>query len=264
LHISRYILRTNRPKLNDLVAKAEASPHAKVMVGFTRRFDENYQDAMQKIRAGAIGRPVAIRSQGLEKLDDSDFMHNYLKASGGIFFDSIIHDIDLALSFFGDDVKPKSVCAFGMTAHFTELEATGDADNAVGICQFWGGQIAYFYNSRTAAAGYDNQTEIFGTAGKISVNLVSRLNRVEVADASGIHVSSLPGWYDRYITSFVTETIAFVNAVLDDQPMPIPLQVCVTSLNIALALQRSLQIGQKLDFDEKGTMLENAGITRVN
>jgi myo-inositol 2-dehydrogenase / D-chiro-inositol 1-dehydrogenase len=258
---AQYNIDTDHPKLNDLVVKAEASPHAKVMVGFTRRFDENYQDALQKIRAGAIGRPVVIRSQGLEKLDDSDFMHNYLKASGGIFFDSIIHDIDLALSFFGDDVKPKSVCAFGTTAYFKELEVTGDADNAVGICQFWGGQIAYFYNSRTAAAGYDNQTEIFGTTGKISVNLVSRLNRVEVADASGFHASSLPGWYDRYITSFVTETIAFVSAILDDQPMPIPLQVCVTSLNIALALQRSLETGQKIDFDEKGTVLENPGKT---
>jgi myo-inositol 2-dehydrogenase / D-chiro-inositol 1-dehydrogenase len=108
-----------------------------------------------------------IRSQGCEKLDDSDFMHKYLRNSDGIFFDSVMHDIDLALSCFGDDAQPNSVCAFGMAACSKELEASGDADNAVGICHFVGGQIAYFYNSRTAAAGYDNQTEIFGTAGKI-------------------------------------------------------------------------------------------------
>ena len=232
--------------------RAETSPQTKLMVGFTRRFDENYQDALIKIRSGAIGKPVVIRSQGCEVFDDSDFMHTYLKHSGGIFFDSIIHDIDLALSFFGDDSIPKSVCAFGTAALFTELAASGDADNAVGICQFWGGQIAYFYNSRTAAAGYDNQTEIFGTAGKISVNLVSRKDRVEVSNASGIHVSALPGWYERYTPSFVTEVNAFVNAVLDGQPMPIPLRTCVTSLRIALALQKSLRTGQKIDFDQAG------------
>jgi myo-inositol 2-dehydrogenase / D-chiro-inositol 1-dehydrogenase len=234
------------------------------MVGFTRRFDENYQDALVKIRSGAIGDPVVIRSQGCEKFDDSAFMHAYLRKSGGIFFDSVIHDIDLALLFFGDGSVPKSVCAFGTTAFFKELEASGDADNAVGICQFWGGQIAYFYNSRTAAAGYDNQTEIFGTFGKISVNLVPRLNKVEVSDAAGVHVSALPGWYERYAPSFVTEVDAFVNSVLDDKPMPVPLRACVTSLKIALALQRSLETGQKIDFDSAGNEIKNVPAAKID
>ena len=236
--------------------KAEGSPQTRVMVGFTRRFDESYQDALRKIQAGAIGKPVVIRSQGCEKFDDSEFMHTYVQNCGGIFFDSIIHDVDLALSFFGNDSQPKSVCAFGNASCFTELEATRDADNAVGICQFTEGQIAYFYNSRTAAAGYDNQTEIFGTAGKISVNLVPRQNKVEVSDASGVHVEALLGWYERYAPSFVTEVNAFVDAVLDESPMPIPLRPCLTSLKIALALQKSLQTGKKIDFDKAGNEIE--------
>lgn len=247
-------------QLQELITINQESPQTRAMVGFTRRFDENYQDAVEKIRQGAIGSPVVIRSQGCEKLTDAPFMHAYVvnaARGGGFFVDSFIHDIDLTLSFLEADNKTpivKSVCALGTASHFKELEdaALADADNAVGMVQFWGGQISFHYNSRTAAAGYDNQTEIFGTRGKISVNLVSKQNRLELSDTNGVHVSALPSWYDRYKHSFVTEMNAFVDAVLDQKPMPISLDSCVMSLKIAQALQESMRTGVKVDFDESG------------
>lgn len=105
-----------------------------------------------------------------------------MKGSGGIFVDFIIHDIDLSLKFLGDDSQPKSVSAVGVSVVHTGLEEVGDADNAVGICEFWTGKIAYYYNSRITTYGFDNQTEIFGTTGKISVNLQPRRSAVEVLD----------------------------------------------------------------------------------
>lgn len=247
-------------QLQDLISTNIESSQTRAMVGFTRRFDENYQEAVQKIRDGAIGAPVVIRSQGCEKLTDAPFMHSYVvnaARGGGFFVDSFIHDIDLTLSFLEADGKlpiVKSVCALGTACHFKELEDTTlrDADNAVGMVQFWGGQISFHYNSRTAAAGYDNQTEIFGTHGKISVNLVSKQNRLELSNTDGVHVSALPSWYDRYKHSFVTEMIAFTDAVLDGEPMPISLESCVMSLTIAQALQESMRTGVKIDFDEDG------------
>ncbi|KAK4936416.1 hypothetical protein LTR10_022690 [Elasticomyces elasticus] len=248
-------------QLQELVSIVQSSSNeARLMVGFTRRFDENYQEAAEKIRAGAIGSPVVIRSQGCEKLDDGPFMHSYVvnaARGGGFFVDSIIHDIDLTLSFLeagGLPAVPQSVCGFGTAAHFKELEQGPyrDGDNVVGMVQFWGGQIAFHYNSRTAAAGYDNQTEIFGTHGKISVNLVSKSNRLELSDNSGVHASVLPSWYDRYKPSFVAEVIAFTDAVLEQKPMPISLESCITSLTIAQALQESFRTGKKIDFDKEG------------
>lgn len=247
-------------QVEDLLSKVHESPHVRLMVGFTRRFDENYQEAVQKIQEGAIGSPVVIRSQGCEKLEDAPFMHSYVTNAargGGFFVDSVIHDIDLALSFLeagGKPFNPRYICAFGTVAHFKELEDESlcDADNVVGIVQYWGGQISFHYNSRTAAAGYDNQTEIFGTHGKLSVNLVSKRDRLELSDENGVHVSALPSWYDRYKLSFVSELIAYTDAVLDQKPMPISLEACVTSLKIAQALQESFRSGKRLEFDEDG------------
>ena len=229
------------------------------MVAFVRRFDANYQDARKRIEQDAIGRPLIIRSQGCEPLDMSPFYQQYLADSGGIFIDTVIHDIDLSLFFFGEDSIPKSVSAMGTSAHHQQLEAIGDADNAVGICEYWDGKIAFFYNSRTSAHGYDNATEIFGTAGKLSINLQPRINSVEICDKDGFVKTPVhPGWYDRYAEAFVTEATAWVDAVLDEAPMPHPLVSTLKSLGIAMALQESLRTGQKVFFDQSGVRVSES------
>lgn len=229
------------------------------MVGFVRRFDGNYQQAKDQIKQNTIGRPIVIRSQGCETLDESSYYKQYLKDSGGIFVDSIIHDIDLSLFFFGEASKPKSVSAVGVAAIHQEIQAYGDADNAVGICEYWDGKIAFFYNSRTTAHGYDNATEIFGTSGKLSVNLVPRHNALELCDKDGfVKTFAHPGWYDRYASAFVTEAKGWVDALLDQQPLPVPLRSSLTSLKIAMALQQSLKTGQKIYFDAQGNQLEQS------
>jgi myo-inositol 2-dehydrogenase/D-chiro-inositol 1-dehydrogenase len=222
------------------------------MVGFVRRFDDNYREAHKRIKENAIGRPVVIRSQGCDPLDMSPFYKQYLKDSGGIFIDTIIHDIDLSLFLFGEDSVPKSVSAVGVAACHSQLEAAGDADNAVGICEFWDGKVAFFYNSRMASHGYDNATEIFGTAGKISINL-HRNNALELCDSDGfVKTPAHPGWYERYASAFVNEAAAWVIAVSNGDPMPVPLRSSLVSLKIATALQESLRTGQKIFFNKEG------------
>ena len=223
------------------------------MVAFVRRFDADYQEAYDKIQSGAIGRPLVVRSMGCERVDNSPGYKQYLKASGGIFVDSIIHDIDLSLFLLGEDCQPKSVTSAGLAAVHEELTAEGDADNAVGICEFWDGKIAFFHNSRTAVRGYDNATEIYGTKGKVSINVVPRRSRVELSDEGGFNkVEPTEGWYDRYSEAFMVEANAWVNAALDDVQMPVPLKSSLKSLRIALALQESLATGKKIEFDQNG------------
>ncbi|KAM0192756.1 hypothetical protein ACHAPA_005858 [Fusarium lateritium] len=249
-------------ELEGLIQRVEANPKTQLMVGFVRRFDEDYQDAFSKIQQGGIGKPLIYRSQQCEKGDTGAFFKGYLRSSGGIFVDSIIHDIDLALMFLGGtNCIPKSVSAVGMNAVHTDLDELGDADNAVGVCEFWDGQFAFFYNSRIAAHGYDSQSEIFGTGGKIAVNLTSRKNRVELCDGDGfIKTDPTPSWYDRYKEAFVAEVNGWVGAILDGTPMPIPLRSSLTSLVIATSLQESLKTGQKIHFDRAGKQVETPAV----
>ncbi|KAK1470197.1 oxidoreductase [Colletotrichum cuscutae] len=242
-------------ELETLCEHVEAKPETKAMVAFARRFDDSYQDAHDKVKSGAIGKPFVFRSHGCEKLDQSPFFHQYLRDSGGIYFDCAIHEIDLSLMFLGEGSVPKSVSAIGTTSFFPDLEKTGDADNAIGVCEFWDGKMAHFYHSRSSSHGYDSVTEIFGTTGKLTVNAVPRKNRVEICDTDGyVKIEPTNSWYDRFISAFVVEANAFVDAILDDKPLPIPLRSALTSLRIASGLQESLRTGQKLFFDRQGQL----------
>lgn len=228
---------------------------AKVMVGFVRRFDDDYQQAIQKLKGGSIGHPIIIRSQSTEKRDTSGFFASYARGSGGIFVDSAIHDIDITLAILGDNVKPKALWARGIVSSFPELKDFGDADNSVGVVEFWDGRIAYYYHSRTTAHGWDNCTEIIGTEGKISVNLIPTHNRVQISSCAGLMQDMTPSWLDRYKESFARELEVFAGAILDGRDLPLSLSSAYTGLRIATGLQESLRTGQKLEFNEEGNRI---------
>jgi myo-inositol 2-dehydrogenase/D-chiro-inositol 1-dehydrogenase len=112
-------------------------PAQKVICGFSRRFDASYRDAHRRVSNGDIGVPSVFRSQTCDKLDPSGFFVAYAEFSGGIFVDCSIHDIDLALWFFGEGCIVKSVSAVGITAVQPELRKHNDRDNALGIIEFY-------------------------------------------------------------------------------------------------------------------------------
>lgn len=208
--------------------------------------------------SGSIGSPSVMRSQTCDKLDPTGFFVAYAQFSGGIFVDCSIHDIDLALWFFGHDSKVKSVSAVGITAVEPDLRKHNDRDNAVGLVEFHNGKIAYFYASRMMAAGQEDTTEIVGTRGKLAVNTHPAMNHVHVYDGSGIRREIPQHYYDRFEYAFVTESNEFTAAVLDNTPLPLDLNAAVQAVSIGAALQEALITGKKIFFDEAGNRQETA------
>ncbi|KAJ6077533.1 uncharacterized protein N7446_000469 [Penicillium canescens] len=239
-----------------VIDAAAKKPHLKVMCGFSRRFDKSYRDAYEKMQAGIIGTPP----QTCDKLDPSGFFVAYAEFSGGIFVDCSIHDIDLALWFFGKESKIKSVSAVGITAVEPDLRKHNDRDNAVGLVEFHDGRIAFFYASRMMAAGQEDVTEIIGTKGKLAVNTQPALNHVNVYDGSGIRREIPQTYYDRFEYAFVTEAQEFSAACLDDLPVPVDLACSVLAVRIGAALQESLITQKKIFFDENGERCELASL----
>ncbi|PLB48065.1 NAD-binding Rossmann fold oxidoreductase family protein [Aspergillus steynii IBT 23096] len=237
---------------------ASKKPHLKVMCGFSRRFDASYRDAFIKMSAGTIGSPSVMRSQTCDKLDPTGFFVAYAEFSGGIFVDCSIHDIDLALWFFGQDSKVKTVSAVGITAVEPDLRKHNDRDNAVGLVEFYNGKIAYFYASRMMAAGQEDTTEIVGTQGKLAVNTQPALNLVNIYDSAGIRREVPQHYYDRFEYAFVTEANEFTAACLENTAVPLKLEGAVQAVRIGAALQEALITGQKIFFDEQGNREEKS------
>ncbi|KAI1841476.1 hypothetical protein JX265_009957 [Neoarthrinium moseri] len=251
-------LSTSAEISQSVVDAAQKKPKLKVMCGFSRRFDASYRNAFEQADAGAIGRPSVFRSQTCDKLDPSGFFVAYAEFSGGIFVDCNIHDIDLALWYFGQDSVVKSVVAMGITAVQPGLRKHKDVDNGVGIVEFWGGKIAYFYGSRMMAAGQHDMTEIIGTEGKLTVNANPMGSLVEMHESNGVRREIPPDYYGRFEHAFVTEANDFTAACLDNTKLPFKLSGAVQAVKIGCALQESLNSGQKICFDETGRRIETA------
>jgi myo-inositol 2-dehydrogenase/D-chiro-inositol 1-dehydrogenase len=226
------------------------------MAGFSRRFDVSYRDAASKIFDGqAVGSPFIVRSNTCDLLDDTGFFVRYAARNGGIFVDCAIHDIDLSLWYLGNPV-PKACWAAGTLQHHPELEALSDVDNAVGMVEYWGGKIAYFYCSRTQAHGHDVCTEITGTHGKVMVNVMPKSNNVVLADKLGMRNEVQPEYWQRFEDAFATEANEFTQSILKNEPVPLPLETGIKVMQIGRALQDALLSGEVVRFNENGERLK--------
>jgi myo-inositol 2-dehydrogenase/D-chiro-inositol 1-dehydrogenase len=225
---------------------AARRPKQKAMIGYVRRFDASYRDAYDKIRGGMIGTPFMVRSQTADKNDPSGFFVQYASHSGGIFLDMSVHDIDVA-RWFLDAPAAVRVYATGTIAIHEGLRAVGDLDNGIALCEFANGKVACFQASRTMAHGHETLTEVLGTAGRLTVGANPRMTRVDIADAHGVRNECTPTFYERFEQAFVTEADTFVNAVLEDGPLPLTLADATEATRIAIAIQASIRERRSVD-----------------
>jgi myo-inositol 2-dehydrogenase/D-chiro-inositol 1-dehydrogenase len=228
-------------------AEAAKHPGLKVMIGFVRRFDPHYQAARARIEAGAIGRPFLVRSHTFDKNDPSGFFVRFSQTSGGMFLDMSVHDIDCA-RWLLSAAEPRRVFASGTIAVHEGLRQWRDVDNGMALCEFADGSLAYFGASRTMAHGFEAQTEIVGTSGRLTVGPVPRIDDVTIADAHGVRVDCTPTFYDRFAEAFLREAQAFVDCVRANRPPPLTLHDATEATRIGIALRDSLLGGRAVEL----------------
>jgi myo-inositol 2-dehydrogenase/D-chiro-inositol 1-dehydrogenase len=223
-------------------AVAQRHPGRVAMVGFVRRFDPSYANAMAEVSAGHIGRPFLVRSQTCDLNDDSGFFVRFAESSGGLFMDCSVHDIDLARWMLG---APRATRAFasGTIALHEGLAQHADVDNGLAIVEFEGGARAVFYASRTFAHGHETQTEVIGTAGKLLVGHGAARDRVVLSDAQGVRHRAVADFFERFGEAFERELQAFVTACAGGPAVSLTLADATEATRIGVAITRSLRSG---------------------
>jgi myo-inositol 2-dehydrogenase / D-chiro-inositol 1-dehydrogenase len=207
----------------------------KLQIGFNRRFDANYRRVRQAIEQGEVGQPKLLH---LISYDPDPPPIEYLKVSGGIFLDMTIHDFEMARFLLGSEAEEIFVLTSVMDN--PAISAVGDVDTAVVMLQFTNGVIGTISNSRHAAYGYDQQLELLGSAGAISIGN-NYPNTAIISNGRSVR-RDLPLYFfiKRYTESFVAEMIAFVDAVLHDAPVPVTGRDGRVPVVMALAANKSL------------------------
>ncbi|PYE86625.1 inositol 2-dehydrogenase [Phyllobacterium leguminum] len=222
--------------------EAVSSARVPVMIGFNRRFDPNFAMIKAAVAAGEIGKPELL---SITSFDPAPPPLSYVKLSGGLFRDMMIHDFDMANFIMGD--MPKTVSAVGTSIVDPAIGAAGDVDTAVVTLTYADGRITVIKNSRRAVYGYDQRLELLGSQGLLSAANVLE-NTVSKATAAGV-TSARPEFFflERYMRAYAAEWDAFVKAVLDGADIPVTLRDGVAALALAEAATISARTGQPVE-----------------
>ena len=217
----------------------------KLQVGFNRRFDANHRRVRDAVAAGEIGDPHLVH---IISRDPAPPPIEYVKVSGGIFLDMTIHDFDMARFLIGSEVDEVFTAAGVMVD--PAIGEAGDLDTAVIVLRFANGVIGTIDNSRKAVYGYDQRVEVFGSKGAVSTEN-NYPNTAIVSGPDRIHRDlPLNFFIERYTESYVTELEAFVDAVLDDRPVPVSGPDGRVPVVIALAARKSHDENRPVRLDE--------------
>ncbi|MGK7660463.1 MULTISPECIES: inositol 2-dehydrogenase [unclassified Marinovum] len=210
-----------------------------VMIGFNRRFDPSFGALKSALDAGEVGKPELL---SLTSFDPAPPPVSYIKVSGGLFRDMMIHDFDMANFLMGG--APVSVSATGSSVVDPEIGASGDVDTAVVTLSYADGRIAVIKNSRRAVYGYDQRIELLGSEGLLQAQNIAE-NTVVKSTAAGV-TGARPVLFflERYMPAYAAEWEAFVTAINSGAAMPVTLEDGVAALAMAEAATRSAKSGQ--------------------
>jgi myo-inositol 2-dehydrogenase/D-chiro-inositol 1-dehydrogenase len=223
-----------------LECQAKVSKAGKpVMIGFNRRFDPNFAALKAAFDAGDIGNAELL---SITSFDPAPPPVSYIKVSGGLFRDMMIHDFDIACWIMGS--TPAKVTATASCLVDAEIGAVGDVDTAVVTLSWADGRIAVIRNSRRAGYGYDQRVELLGSDGLLSARNVLE-NTVEKITVKGAQ-SAKPVYFflERYMRAYEAEWAAFIQALKLGESMPVTLADGIAALACAEAATRSATTGE--------------------
>lgn len=210
-----------------------------VMIGFNRRFDPNFAALKAAANAGEIGNSELL---SITSFDPAPPPQGYIKVSGGLFRDMMIHDFDMSNFIMGS--TPVTIMANGTSVVDPAIGDAGDFDTAVVTMTYADGRLAVIRNSRRAAYGYDQRAELLGSEGLLQVQNVLENNLVK-STVEGV-MSAKPTYFflERYMPAYNAEWSAFVEAMSAGTDMPVTLEDGVLALAMAEAATLSAQSGE--------------------
>mmetsp|Transcript_16487 Transcript_16487/g.66606 ORF Transcript_16487/g.66606 Transcript_16487/m.66606 type:complete len:427 (-) Transcript_16487:842-2122(-) len=228
-------------------ACAEAG--VKLMTALQRRFDPNFARVKTAILSGEIGKPIVVK---LCSRDPAPPPFEYVKGGGGIFKDMAVHDLDMSRHLMGSE--PIEILASGSCHIDRRIESLPGAeayDTANIIVRFSEGREAIIDVCRQAPYGYDQRAEVLGTNAMIQTdNMYPNTARLYAKDFTGNADLPYDFFMSRYKEAYRQETIAFVDALVNDKPSPCSGEDGLIALIMAIAASKSADENRWVNFSE--------------
>jgi myo-inositol 2-dehydrogenase / D-chiro-inositol 1-dehydrogenase len=227
-------------------AQAVKAAGVACMIGFQRRFDPTFNEARTRMDRGDIGNAemliITSRDPGAPPAD-------YIKASGGIFRDMLIHDLDVfrwILCADGDEAAWLS--ATGSVLTDPAITALGDVDSTAVSIRTKKGRICQINTSRRAAYGYDQRFEVLGSKGLLQCGNHTPTEVVQW-DVNGIRGDKPEAFFlQRYAAAYRLEIAHFFECLQTGAAFKTTVADGVAAQKLADAATQSCKSGQPITF----------------
>jgi myo-inositol 2-dehydrogenase / D-chiro-inositol 1-dehydrogenase len=232
-------------RARDCVAKIGNRAN-RVMIGFHRRFDPSQAKLREVVRSGEIGE---VEQMTIICRDPAPPPAEYIRTSGGIFRDMMIHDFDQARAITGLDFV--SIFAHGKALFDKGAAQHGDHDTATAQLIGPRGETCTIINSRRCVYGFEQRIEVFGSKGTIAMENPRPLS-VSQFNAEGQRLPPLlPFFPERYESAYKIEMNHFVSAIETQTPFAVNIQDGLHSLAMATAAHESANKHQLVSLLER-------------
>jgi len=206
-----------------------------LQMGFQRRFDPGYVGAREAVRSGRLGRLHTVRAL---TSDQAPPPSSWLRLSGGLYRDTLIHDFDMLRWVTGREVV--DVYAAGSDAGPPMFREAGDVDTGAVLLTLDDGTLATASATRLNGAGYDVRMELAGELDQIVVGLDDR-TPIASTEPTGPPAADKPwtGFLERFGPAYEAELAAFVEVVLGRRTNPCDGREALQALRVAEACEVS-------------------------
>jgi predicted dehydrogenase len=207
----------------------------RLQIGFMRRYDPAYAAAMSRVDAGEIGTPVLFKSVGRDK-DEPPMAAYQSQINGMLFYNSTIHDFDLARWLMRDEVV--EVQSYATTAIRPEVAKYGDVVAGVVNLKYAHGAIGNIESYVQALYAYDVRTEIVGSKGSIFVGSLQKTPATFLS-THGSNEILADHFLSRFADAYVAEVKDFVHTMLAGRAPRVTGEDGLRALEIAVAAEKS-------------------------
>lgn len=210
---------------------------AKLLLAFNRRFDVNFAALKARLASGEMGQ---VETLHIISHDPAPPPAEYVKSSGGIFKDMVIHDFDMARWLLGEEIA--EVFSSKSVLIDPAIGAAGDADTAKTILRTASGKLCVISSSRRSGYGYDQRVEAFCSKGMIRAQNQHETTLETWSEAGAASDRFQNFFIDRYARAYAQEAAHFADVLAGAEPL-IDQHDGIAALALAEAAQRSADEG---------------------
>lgn len=212
-----------------LLAESQKYPDLNVMEAFMYRFHPQWQKAKAFVTNGTIGKLQTVHSVFSYYNNNPENIRNKADMGGGGLMDIGCYCISLSRYLF--DEEPKDVSGYWKVDPDFETDYLSS-----GTLQFSNGTATFSCSTQSAP---HQQVEILGTEGRIVIEVPfnappdkeTRLLVYKDGNHKEISFSA--------VNQYTRQAEAFAKAIIEDQPVPTPLEDAIDNMKVIDAFRRS-------------------------